>query len=516
MSEAHDTSGTSEASGLGRATAAGLAGGPERHHEKVAAQGKLQVRERVARLLDPDSFSEEGLLANWEGDGLGADGVVTGLGTVGGRRVAVMANDPTVKAGSWGAKTVEKIIRIQERALRLECPMIYLVDSAGARITDQVKMFPGRRGAGRIFHNEVRMSGRVPQVCVLFGPSAAGGAYIPAFCDVVIMRDGNASMYLGSPRMAQMVIGEDVTLEEMGGARMHTGVSGCGHFLAASDEAAIELARDYLAYMPTNFREEPPTAAPGDPDPGKQPAQVVPGDEKTPFDVRDLIEGVCDAGTFLEVHSRWAKELVVGYARIEGRAIAIVANQPKQKGGVLFVDSADKAARFVATANAFNIPLLFLQDVPGFLVGSKVEQQGIIRHGAKMLYAVSRATVPKITVVIRKAYGAGYYVMNGRAYEPDLIVAWPGSEISVMGAEGAVNIIYRHDIKNSPTPEERRETLIADYKAHFANPYAAAERGYIDDVIEPSQTRPKLIKALRTLQTKRVAQPRRKHGNIPL
>lgn len=496
MSEAHDTSGTSEASGLERATTAGLAGGPERHHEKVAAQGKLQVRERVARLLDPDSFSEEGLLANWEGDGLGADGVVTGLGTVGGRRVAVMANDPTVKAGSWGAKTVEKIIRIQERALKLECPMIYLVDSAGARITDQVKMFPGRRGAGRIFHNEVRMSGRVPQICVLFGPSAAGGAYIPAFCDVVIMRDGNASMYLGSPRMAQMVIGEEATLEETGGARMHTGVSGCGHFLVKSDEEGIDLARDYLAYMPTNFREEPPAAAPGDPDPGKQPAQVVPGDEKTPFDIRDLIEGVCDAGTFLEVHSRWAKELVVGYARIEGRAIAIVANQPKQKGGVLFVDSADKAARFVATANAFNIPLLFLADVPGFMIGKAVERQGIIRHGAKMISAMSSATVPKICVVVRKAYGAGLYAMAGPAFEPDACIALPGAQVAVMGPEAAINAVYFNQIEAIEDPDERAEFVRAkreEYAADIDILHLASEL-VVDAVIEPGDLRAELVR----------------------
>src|SRR3954467_2034348 len=261
------------------------AGGPARHHEKSEQQGKLPVRERIDRLVDPGSFAEEALLANWESDGFGADGVVTGMAKVAGRPVCVMANDPTVKAGSWGPKTVEKIIRIQEQALKHLVPMIYLVDSAGARITDQVQMFPGRRGAGRIFHTEVKLSGLVPQVCVLFGPSAAGGAYIPAFCDVVIMRDGNASMYLGSPRMAQMVIGEDVTLGEMGGARMHTGVSGCGHFLAKTDEEAIDLAKDYFAFMPTSFREEPPTVSPGEPDPGARPSEVVPGDEKTPFDI---------------------------------------------------------------------------------------------------------------------------------------------------------------------------------------------------------------------------------------
>ena len=479
-----------------RALSAALAGGPDRHHQKTAEQGKLPVRDRVGLLLDPDSFSEEAMLANWDADGLGADGVVTGLGTIGGRRVALMANDPTVKAGSWGAKTVEKIIRIQERALSLELPMVYLVDSAGARITDQVQMFPGRRGAGRIFHNEVKMSGRVPQVCVLFGPSAAGGAYIPAFCDVVIMRDGNASMYLGSPRMAQMVIGEEVTLDEMGGARMHTGVSGCGHFLAKTDEEAIGIAKDYLGYMPTSFREEPPTVAPGEADASTRPSDVVPADEKTPFDVRTLIEGVCDAGTFLEVHARWAKELVVGYARLEGRAIAIVANQPKQKGGVLFVDSSDKAARFINTANAFNVPLLFLADVPGFMIGKAVEREGIIRHGAKMVSAVSAATVPKISVIVRKAYGAGLYAMAGPAFEPDACIALPGAQIAVMGPEAAVNAVYFNQIEAIEDEAERTE-FVGRKRAEFAadiDILHLASELVVDAVIEPDDLRAELVR----------------------
>src|SRR5881227_558894 len=292
------------------------AGGPARHHEKSEQQGKLPVRERIDRLVDSGTFAEEALLANWESDGFGADGVVTGMAKVGGRPVCVMANDPTVKAGSWGPKTVEKIIRIQEQALKHLVPMIYLVDSAGARITDQVQMFPGRRGAGRIFHTEVKLSGMVPQVCVLFGPSAAGGAYIPAFCDVVIMRDGNASMYLGSPRMAEMVIGEKVTLEEMGGARMHTGVSGCGHFLIKSDEEAIDVVKRYLAYFPTNWREEPPPAPPAAPATDTSIRDLIPSDENKPFDMFELLDAVVDADSFLEVQRRWAKELVVGFARI--------------------------------------------------------------------------------------------------------------------------------------------------------------------------------------------------------
>src|SRR3954463_8659823 len=408
------------------ATQRAYAGGPQRHHEKSEQQGKLPVRERVARLLDPDSMVEDGLLANWDGEGLGADGVVTGIGTIDGRPVAFMANDPTVKAGSWGPKTVEKILRIQEKALASRIPMVYLVDSARARIPQQTRMFPGRRHAGRIFFNEVMLSGTVPQVCVLFGPSAAGGAYIPAFCDVVIMRDGNASMYLGSPRMAEMVIGEKVSLEEMGGARMHTGVSGVGHFLVKSDEEGIDTAKRYLSYFPTNWQGEPPPAPPADPSAeAGSIRELIPDDENKPFDGMQLIEALVDDGSFTQVHKRWAKELVVGYARVEGRSIGIVANQPKQRGGVLFVDSADKAARFIWTCNAFNIPLLFLADVPGFMIGTAVERQGIIRHGAKMISAVSEATVPKLSVVIRKAYGAGLYAMAGPAFDPDACIALP-------------------------------------------------------------------------------------------
>jgi acetyl-CoA carboxylase carboxyltransferase component len=483
---------------------AALEGGPERHRQKVAEQEKLPVRERVARLLDSDSLAEEGLLANWEQEGLGADGVVTGMGTVGGRAVAVMANDPAVKAGSWGPKTVEKILRIQERALRHRVPMIYLVDSAGARITDQVRMFPGRRGAGRIFHTQVRLSGQVPQLCLLFGPSAAGGAYIPAFCDIVIMRDGNASMYLGSPRMAEMVIGEEVTLEEMGGARMHTGVSGCGHFLTESDEDAIDLARRYLSYMPANWREDPPAAPPAEPKSERAVSAIVPGNEKDPFDVKELIAAVVDAESFLEVHERWAKELVVGYARLEGRVIGIVANQPKVKGGVLFVDSADKAARFIWTCNAFNVPLLFLADVPGFMIGKEVERQGIIRHGAKMISAVSEATVPKISVIVRKAYGAGLYAMAGPAFEPDSCLAFPQAQIAVMGPEAAINAVFFNQIQAIEDPAER-ERFVEEKREQYAEDidilHLASEL-VVDAVIEPDSLRPEVIRRLALARSK--------------
>jgi acetyl-CoA carboxylase carboxyltransferase component len=352
---------------LEEAVSRAIAGGPDHHRERAAEQGKLPVRERVARLLDPDSFSEDGLLAGWEEEGLGAEGVITGLGAVAGRPVAVMANDPTVKAGSWAPKTVEKILRVQERALALRIPIVYLIDSAGARINQQVQMFPGRRHAGRIFFNQVQMSGVVPQVCVLFGPSAAGGAYIPAFCDIVIMREGNASMYLGSPRMAEMVIGEKVSLEEMGGARMHTAKSGCGHALVSSDEEGIDFAKRYLGYFPEHFEQDPP---PGPPVPapvpeGRSPRELIPEDENKPFDMVELIKLLVDEDSLLEIHQRWAREVIVAYARLEGRAIGIVASQPKYKGGVLFVDSADKCARFILTCNAFKHPAA----VPGRCAG---------------------------------------------------------------------------------------------------------------------------------------------------
>jgi acetyl-CoA carboxylase carboxyltransferase component len=494
-----------------------LAGGPERHREKAAQQGKLPVRERVARLLDEGSFAEEALLANWDQDGLGADGVVTGLGTIDGRPVAVMANDPTVKAGSWGPKTVEKIIRIQEQAMTQRVPMVYLVDSAGARITEQVQMFPGRRGAGRIFHMEVRMSGVVPQVCVLFGPSAAGGAYIPAFCDVVIMRDGNASMYLGSPRMAEMVIGEKVTLEEMGGARMHTAVSGCGHVLVQTDEEGIAAARRYLSYFPSHWEWQAPLAKPRDPAADTPIAEIVPTDENKPFDMRPLLDALLDADSFFEVHARWAKELIVGYGRLNGRPMGIVANQPKVKGGVLFVDSADKAARFIQTCNAFNIPLLFLADVPGFMIGTAVERQGIIRHGAKMISAVSEATVPKVSVIVRKAYGAGLYAMAGPAYDPDCCLALPTASIAVMGPEAAINAVFYNQLQAIDDPDQRArrvEELREEYAADIDILHLASEL-VVDAVVQPEDLRAELIKRYAIYAGKRRDWPAKRNPVTP-
>ena len=476
------------------------------------------MRERIGLLVDEGTFAEEALLANWEQDGFGADGVVTGMARIAGRPVCVMANDPTVKAGSWGPKTVEKIIRIQEQALKHLVPMVYLVDSAGARITDQVQMFPGRRGAGRIFYTEVKLSGIVPQICLLFGPSAAGGAYIPAFCDVVIMRDGNASMYLGSPRMAEMVIGEKVTLEEMGGARMHTGVSGCGHFLVKSDEEAIEVAKRYLSYFPTNWREDPPAAPPAAPASDTPIRDLIPQDENKPFDITELIDSLVDADSFFEVHKRWAKELVVGYARLDGRAVGIVANQPKQRGGVLFVDSSDKAARFIWTCNAFNLPLIFLADVPGFMIGTAVERQGIIRAGAKMISAVSEATVPKVSVIVRKAYGAGLYAMAGPAFEPDSCIALPSAKIAVMGPQAAINAVYYNQVQAIEDETERAEfveKLRREYAEEIDILHLASEL-VVDAVIQPEDLRAELVRRLALCEGKARDWPAKRNPVTPV
>src|SRR4051794_37154888 len=378
-----------------------LAGGPEKYHAANAEKGKLFARERIGLLVDEGSFVEDGLYANAVAGDLPADGVVTGTATVDGRQVWLMANDSTVKAGSWGARTVEKIIRAVESAYRTGVPMVWLVDSAGARITDQVEMFPGPRGAGKNFHTPGRASGSIPQVCALFGPSAAGGAYIPAFCDVVVMVEGNASMYLGSARMVEMVVGEKTTLEEMGGAKMHCSVSGVGHFLAKDEPAAIELVRGYLSYLPSNWTQPPPAVEAREPgssgSKGADLRALVPANERQAFDMRKYVKALLDDGSFFEIHALWARELVVGFGRLDGEVVGLVANNPMFKGGVLFTDSADKAARFIQLCDAFNVPLLFLADVPGFMVGTAVEREGIIRHGAKMITAVSEATVPKIS-----------------------------------------------------------------------------------------------------------------------
>jgi methylmalonyl-CoA decarboxylase subunit alpha len=490
-------------------------GGAPKYHEAATAKGKLFARDRIALLADEGSFTEDGRYANALADGLPADGVITGTATIDGRNIAVMANDSTVKAGSWGARTVEKIIRIIEKAYEAQIPMIYLVDSAGARITDQVEMFPGRRGAGRIFKTQVQASGSIPQVCALFGPSAAGGAYIPAFCDFTAMVDGNASMYLGSPRMVEMVVSEKTTLEEMGGAKLHSTVSGSGHYLAKDEPDAIQAVKRYLSYLPPNWAEAPPPVMTKNPE-NIDLRKLVPASERQAFDMRRYVRGLVDEGSFFEVHALWAREVTVGFARLDGRVTGIVANNPLHKGGVLFVDSADKAARFIQICDAFNIPLLFLADVPGFMVGTAVERQGIIRHGARMIAAMSDAAVPKICVVVRKAYGAGLYAMAGPGFEPDATLALPTAKIAVMGAEAAVNAVYANKLDKIEDESERQAEigrLRSEYEQDIDIMRLASEL-VVDDIVEPEDLRAELIRRFAAASPRRRA-PRRHHGISP-
>ena len=509
----------SEVDGIRAHTERALRGNLDKGAEKLAREGKVFVRDRIDRLLDPGSFAEDGLLANALADDLPADGVVTGTGRVDGRAVCVIANDPTVKAGSWGARTVEKIVRLTETAIRLQVPVVYLVDSAGARITDQVELFPGRRGAGRIFANQVRLSGAVPQVCCLFGPSAAGGAYIPAFCDVVFMVEGNASMYLGSPRMAESVIGEHATLEEMGGARMHATVSGCGDNLVDSDDAAIDAARRYLSYLPSNATLGPaPVVATAPSAAARRIADVVPTEERRAYDMHRVIDALVDDGSFFEIKPLFARELIVGFARLEGESVGIVANNPKHLGGVLFGDSADKAARFIWCCDAFNVPLIFLADVPGFMIGTQVEREGIIRHGAKMITAVAEATVPKFSVIVRKAYGAGLYAMCGPAFDPDACLALPTAQIAVMGPDPAVNAVFYNRIQTIEDPDERAAFVAErreEYEADVDLVHLAAEL-VVDAIVEPDDLRDDLVRRLALARTRRRNDPDKRHGVPPV
>jgi acetyl-CoA carboxylase carboxyltransferase component len=492
--------------------------GHPRYREKLAAEGKLFVRDRLRLLLDPGTaFQEDWLLARSQDPETPADGVVTGVGTVLGRPVCVMANDYTVKAGSWGEKTVQKIVRIQERAARLGVPLVYLVDAAGARISEQIRIFPGRHHAGRIFYNEVQLSGVVPQVCVLFGPSPAGSAYLPALTDVVIMVDGKASMYVGSPRMVEMAIGERIDHEALGGARMHCEESGCGDVLVGSDEEAIAAARRYLAYMPQSHRDRVPDVAAAEPEPGRPIDEIVPHDQRKYFDMHELIRRLVDAGSWLELKALFAREVITGFARLGGRAVGIVANQPKVKGGVLFVDSSDKAARFIWLCNAYNLPLVYLADVSGFMVGSRVERAGIIRHGAKMIFATSQATVPKICVVVRKCYGAGLYAMCGQAFEPDAVLALPQAQIAIMGPEPAVNAVYYNRIME--LEGEARAAFVRERREEFQKDidvYRLAAEMLVDAVVAPSDLRGELITRLQYAAGKRHRFPARRNGVYPV
>ncbi len=492
-------------------------GGDPKYHKRLKEQKKLFARDRLNMLLDPGWQLEDGMFANVLDDRLPADGVITVIGKIHGRTVCVTANDSTIKAGSWGKRTVEKIIRIQETALRLRVPLIYLVDSAGARITDQIDMFPGRRGAGRIFYNMATMSGVVPQVCCLFGPSAAGGDYIPAFCDITIMVEGRATMYLGSPRMAEMVIGEKVTLEEMGGARIHCTVSGSGDMLVKTEAEAIEAVRKYITYFPSSSDDKPLTVHPEAP--AKDPMtteSVIPTNENMAFDMYDLIDRIIDRHSFWEIKRLFAPEIIVGLGRLDGKPIGIIANQPKVKGGVLFAASAIKATKFIQLCDAFNISLLFLADVPGFMIGTAVERDGIIRAGAKMIYAVSEATVPKISVIVRKAYGAGLYAMAGPGFKPDVCIALPTAMIAVMGPEAAINAVFYNKIM-ALEPKDRPakiQELRQEYKDDI-DVYHIASELIVDDMAHPNELRSVLIDRFGAYESKDMELPRRRHGVMP-
>jgi acetyl-CoA carboxylase carboxyltransferase component len=506
---------------LERRAAALLGGGEERIARQHAAD-KLTARERIALLVDDGTFCELGLhggihfsVRGLEDKNAPADGVITGYGKVDCRLVAIAAYDFTVMAGSMGMTGEIKVARLRELALSKRMPMVWLLDSAGARIQEAVgSLFAG---SGHLFREEVVASGVIPQVAALMGPCAAGTAYIPGLADFVPMVKGRGSMALAGPHLVRAAVGEDVTQEELGGSRVHCRKSGVGDLEVADDQECIAKIKGYLSFLPSHNEQAPPIAECDDPIDrmDEELLDVLPESNRKPYDMYELIRRITDHGEFFDMKPQFAKTIITGFARFGGRPAGIVANQPKQLGGILDNDSADKAARFVNLCNAFGIPLVFLMDVPGFMVGSKVEAGGIIRHGAKMLYAVANATVPKITVVVRKGYGAGYYVMNGRAYEPDLIVAWPSAEISVMGAEGAVEIVFRKQVEAAEDPAAKKQELIDAYKK-IIDPYIPARNAMIDDVIDPRETRPVICRGLEMAAGKRVDRPWKRNGVVPV
>lgn len=491
-------------------------GGPEKYHEKLQEQNKMFVRDRIDYLLDPGTFVEDGLLTR-SLDDLPGDAVVTGFGKIEGRPVAIIANDMTVKAGTWGRKTYQKMTYTQMKADELGMPLIYLVDSAGARLDEQQYCYAGHDAMGNIFHNQIQISGRVPQICVLFGPSPAGSAYVPALCDITIMVDKNVSAYLGSPRMAEMVIGEKVTLEQMGGARMHCIQSGLGDYLAKTDLEALDAAKQYLSFMPQNWQAKTALVEAKAPAAGREIEEIVPVNQGIPFNMQEVIDRLIDEGSWFEIKKLFAGELITGLARLGGRPVGIVANQSKVKGGVIFVDSSDKAARFIWMCNAYNIPLLFLCDVPGFMIGSHVEKQGIIRHGAKMLFAVSEAKVPRICVMVRKAYGGGYLAMSGNPMQPDCTIALPTARPAVMGPEAAVNAVYFNKIME--LPEEEREAYIAEKRREYEeniDPYSVASEFFIENVVPGYELRQELINRFEVYSHKEYKRIERRNGVMPV
>ena len=496
--------------------------GSERAVARQREQGKLLARERVEGLLDPGSFFELDRYVRHRESGFGmlerrpyGDAVVTGYGTIFGRKVFVFSQDFTVFGGSLSEVFAEKICKVMDLAVKFGCPLIGINDSGGARIQEGVVSLAGY---AEIFWRNVQCSGVIPQLSLIMGPCAGGAVYSPAMTDFVSMVEGSSYMFITGPDVVKTVTGEEVTFEELGGAATHAAKSGVAHFIAPDEEACLEDARYLLSFLPQNNIDPPPYAEPADPA-GREDADLdslIPDDPAKPYDMKAVISRVVDDGDFLEVHERWAENIVCCFARLNGYPVGVVGNQPRSLAGVLDIDSSTKAARFVRTCDAFNIPLVTFVDVPGFLPGTAQEWGGIIRHGAKLLYAYCEATVPKLAVITRKAYGGAYDVMSSKHIRADFNFAWPTAEVAVMGPEGAVNIVFRKELEDAADPEARRAELIEEYRSQFANPYAAAERGYVDDVIEPRRTRPVLIDALEASLTKRERRPARKHGNIPL
>ena len=496
--------------------------GSEHAVARQREQGKLLARERVERLLDPGSFFELDRYVRHRESSFGmlerrpyGDAVVTGYGTIFGRKVFVFSQDFTVFGGSLSEVFAEKICKVMDLALKFGCPLIGINDSGGARIQEGVVSLAGY---AEIFWRNVQCSGVIPQLSLIMGPCAGGAVYSPAMTDFVSMVEGSSYMFITGPDVVKTVTGEEVTFEELGGAATHASKSGVAHFIAPDEEACLEDARYLLSFLPQNNVDPPPYAEPSD-SAGREDADLdslIPDDPAKPYDMKDVISRVVDDGDFLEVHERWAENIVCCFARLNGHPVGVVGNQPRALAGVLDIDSATKAARFVRTCDAFNIPLVTFVDVPGFLPGTAQEWGGIIRHGAKLLYAYCEATVPKLAVITRKAYGGAYDVMSSKHIRSDFNFAWPTAEVAVMGPEGAVNIVFRKELEDAQDPEARRAELIEEYRDQFANPYSAAERGYVDDVIEPRRTRPILIDALEASLTKRERRPARKHGNIPL
>jgi propionyl-CoA carboxylase beta chain len=503
-----------------------LHAGSQKAVERQHAKGKLTARERLDLLLDPDSFVELDMFTRHRAHGFGlednrpwGDGVVTGHGTIDGRRVFVFSQDFTVFGGSLGEVFAEKIGKVMDLAMRMGCPVIGINDSGGARIQEGVVSLAGYAD---IFHRNVRASGVVPQISVVMGPCAGGAVYSPAITDFIFMVRETSHMFITGPEVIKTVTGEDVSMEELGGAQSHATRSGVCHFAAASEPECLEMVRDLVSFIPQNNLESPPYVPPAD-DPGRQApelATIVPDAPTKPYDMGEVVRHVVDDGDFFEVAPLYAQNVVVGFARLNGHAVGIVGNQPRQLAGVLDISASIKAARFVRFCDAFNIPLVTFVDVPGFLPGTSQEYGGIILHGAKLLYAFAEATVPKLTVITRKAYGGAYDVMSSKHIGADFNAAWPTAEVAVMGPDGAVNIVFRRELdasaQNGVDPAGRRAALVEEYKERFANPYIAAERGYVDAVIEPEETRPWLIRALEASLTKREPRPPRKHGNIPL